>query len=459
MDPIVVTYQNTGSTIATTQAVPLVYQTTGPLAFDNGQYQYDFDGIYQLPFFTINSALNSPNATVSFNVTGTLSDSTNTVENISVASGAVVNKYLNGVYSDIDTVVPALINQNETLTIAIDNVLSGRQVISLPGTLLKFNNGRTDFHFPPGYSHTITLNGSVQRDPDPSIAYTISGYDVNNVFRTETLTYNLPGQGTFQYTLTTTYLYTVISSIVSLNANNGQDVDFIEWNGANSIMTNKAVPYTTTAQPIYFVGNTTSYTFDAGEAHQITFSGTVANAPNANITFQINGFALNGSALSQTLTVSAAASPYLVTTAGFYHSITSATCVAINNNQTVALSISAGSVDQFTPWIQMDTYNGNAQYSVSYTNVTAGLEITPQYTFQKINTFVNGEYVQNDPEGFDLPIDQAGVIVSPDTTAFPINADAAISVRGLALSAFRNKVTSATGGTFTMTLLQQGARY
>lgn len=457
MDPIVVTYQSSGSTIASNQAVPLVYRTTGPIAFDNGQYQYDFDDIGQIPYFTITSGA-LPNTSVSLDVTGTLADSTNGTENISVASGSTVNRYLNNTYLDIDTVVPNSINQNETVTIAIDNTLSNRQTVTVPGTLLRFLNGRTDYHFPSGYEHTITLNGSVQRETDPTISYTVTGYNAANTFRTETLTYAVPNPSG-QYNLTTTYSYNVISSIVPVNVNNGQDIDYIRWNGSQNIMTNRAVPYTTTAQPIYFVGNTTSYTFEPGIAHQITFLGTVAAAPNANITFQIDGFALNGAPLSQLLTVSAAASPYSVTTAGTYHSITSVFCVAINNNQTVALSISAGSLDQFTPWIQMDTYNGNAQYSVSYTDVTTGLGITPQYTFQKINTFVNGEYVQNDPEGFDLPIDQAGVIVSPDGVTLPIDADAAISVRGLAISAFRNKVTSATGGAFTMTLLQQGARY
>lgn len=170
-------------------------------------------------------------------------------------------------------------------------------------------------------------------------------------------------------------------------------------------------------------------------------------------TFAVIGLDQNLQPLNETITGA---------TAGveLYYIVLSVTPTSV---LTAGVNIGYGNLG--TTFLQkMDVYNLNNNYSLSYSIVSGSIALTPYYTTQKIQYFENGvqknidTFSDNPSLYYQIPLTNANIIVSPaGSTAIPITTGISISVVGIPLSGLMTFVNSA--GSFTQTIIQQGARF
>jgi hypothetical protein len=118
-----------------------------------------------------------------------------------------------------------------------------------------------------------------------------------------------------------------------------------------------------------------------------------------------------------------------------------------------------------TAFPMLDIYNKNALYNISYTNITGTIEVSPVFFMGPMMTFVNRQQLFTPISAsnwLELPV--ADIVVTSNTAivAFPATLTAgdyaSFSMNNIPMASLGTFVTS-SDGSFTQTIIQQGARF
>ena len=145
--------------------------------------------------------------------------------------------------------------------------------------------------------------------------------------------------------------------------------------------------------------------------------------------------------------------------------------LALIPNAVPGAQVSAGYADGYTQFYQVDRWNKASLYSLSYENVVGVIALQPQFTLDVIQFFQNG--VQTSLLNWFNPVTQPAIqklpllpdtapefqVVAPGGIADPINGPLMVNISNFSFTAINTFVQAATVGSFTMKILQQGAKY
>ena len=198
------------------------------------------------------------------------------------------------------------------------------------------------------------------------------------------------------------------------------------------------------------------YTMPDYYNRKVVFNSTVNKAANA---ITLTGFDTFGNALTENLGAITAGTPLISTNA--YYKFSAFIIAAQTGTVTAGLS-NAGTTGIFTA----DVWNKANNFSISYNNIVGAVSLTPYITNVPIVTYPKGvqTYIQpysvNPNLYFALPYD-SGSGTSPNQAASPSGAITANQLIANITVPFTGLVTNitATTGSFTQTIMQQGARF
>ena len=217
--------------------------------------------------------------------------------------------------------------------------------------------------------------------------------------------------------------------------------------------------------------------FPSSSARTNVYSGVntnyqyVSTTQNNNLIFTVYSF--SGADASPSMTFSGEdtygnvhTETVTITGTGTFHSVEEyATLYYIYWEQTAEMTVSMdiGFQGGSFNWYQCDYYNKQANYTISYSDIsvdTGVVSLTPLYKTQQLQLFIDGVQTNNTDtsDAYEIPIaNTANVIVSPTTiTTIPISANCSISVSNIPMTAITTQMNTATSGTFTQTIIQQG---
>jgi hypothetical protein len=210
------------------------------------------------------------------------------------------------------------------------------------------------------------------------------------------------------------------------------------------------------AKPIYVSTKTTTqpvvaYTLPNGIVRNIVIAAVTGSV--AGVSFAVVGLDQNGNQLSETIVGTAAGALHYKTIL----SVTPTTAI------TATVNVGLGNVGS-TLLSPMDVYNKNNNFTLAY-KVSGTVSLSPYYTVNQVVDFVDGvqtiisTFVQDPTLYYVLPTTNPNLIDSPSTsTAVPVTTTSAYSFVGIPLTGLLTSV-GATSGSFTQTIIQQGAAY
>lgn len=217
---------------------------------------------------------------------------------------------------------------------------------------------------------------------------------------------------------------------------------------------NVALPF---ANPVYVATPTSiqpvvAYTMPDGIIRTIAISAVTGSV--AGVSFSIVGLDQNGNSLAETLVGTAPSARQYKTIL----SITPTTAV------TAIVNVGFGNAGS-TVLTPMDVYNKNNNFTLAY-NIPGSASLIPYYTVNQVVSFVGttqtiiSTFAQNPTLYYPLPLTNANLIISPPTaTASPVTTTSSYSFVGIPLTGLLTIVGSTTTGSFTQTIIQQGAAY
>ena len=203
-----------------------------------------------------------------------------------------------------------------------------------------------------------------------------------------------------------------------------------------------------------YTGVTTRYlTLPKNNNRIISITTTLGDL--SGVSFTIVGSDVNGNPLSEVLAGAASGTVYSVNAYNVIRSITP----NVSDSSTFEIGIAGGN----TSFYKADIWNKNQNYTIAYSDVTGTVSLTPAYKIKSIETFINGVQTINTDttDIYTIPIaNTSNVVVSPSSiTTIPVTANCAISIVHMPLSGLITQVSNTTTGTFTQTIIQQGASY
>lgn len=204
-----------------------------------------------------------------------------------------------------------------------------------------------------------------------------------------------------------------------------------------------------------------------GQARNLILTLTAVLA--TSVTFLVTGIGVNGTQVSESVTLSTVGAGTDVDyTSNRYTIITSIVPTAItsgNSGNQIEIGI-AGNGIIVPP--TLDVWNKNSLYTISITDVVNTVVFNVYYSNLPTMTFV--DRIQNFTEytaanSFLLPVTNANVIISASSAigSFPAtltaNQVASFSTMQVPMTTLYATFTSATTGSCTVTILQQGGKY
>lgn len=209
-------------------------------------------------------------------------------------------------------------------------------------------------------------------------------------------------------------------------------------------------------KPIYISTKTSTqpvvaYNMPYGIVRNIVIAAVTGSI--AGVSFSVVGLNQNGDSISETIVGTTPGT-------GIYASILSITPTTA---VTATVNVGFGSVGS-TILSPMDIYNKNNNFTLAY-KVSGTVSLSPYYTVNQVVDFINGTqtiiktFVQDSALYYILPTTNPNLIDSPSaSTAVPVTTTSSYSFVGIPLTGLLTVVGSSTGS-FTQTIIQQGAAY
>jgi len=210
------------------------------------------------------------------------------------------------------------------------------------------------------------------------------------------------------------------------------------------------------ATPVYGYLFNINAQIDAGTARNLIVD--ITDPSDATAVLQINGTNVFGVTITESLALPTAGAK---TSVNAFASINTLTITTTTTDQTGSLQVGTAVQGQTLPQ-QMDIYNSEANYTIAYSNLGGTVAATPMYSVQQMVSNLNGNpvtYLSDTTAYYTIPIANTyNVVASPTTvTALPIAAACSLSFR-FPISSLWTACTTTASGSFTQTILQQGAK-
>lgn len=214
-----------------------------------------------------------------------------------------------------------------------------------------------------------------------------------------------------------------------------------------------SVPYTNG-----FTGVTTNQmSLPHGNNRILSFSVAGGNPTDQSVV--ISGVDSYGTFHTEIVDLEPGPDAYMAYSVNAYNKIYNMNAIIDIGPLILSVGIAGGSV----AFQMIDVWNKTAQTTIAYDNVNGTVSLTPSYMIQPLLSFVHGQPVYNNPSNVNtqpVPVENTNIIVSPSTiVTLPITTDAYISMNGVPMSALGTFVSNTTTGSFTQTILQQGAKF